>query len=104
MNEKLKQIWDVLQKPKTMDILLTIAEGEKKYTQIYNNLVVTDRLTTMITLKHRLDELKEIGLIRTHVYDSSRGYVKYNVTTLGFFIAEQLKRLYRKVEDGLKVS
>jgi len=99
MNEKMKRFWDVLQKPRTMDILLAIAEGEKKYTEIYNYLVVVDRLITMTTLKHRLDELKEVGLLNTKVYDKARGYVKYKLTPFGFFVAEQIMDLSKKVAE-----
>lgn len=101
MNEKLERFWDVLQKPRTMDILLVIAEGDKKYTEIYNNLIVIGRLITMTTLKSRLDELKEIDLIGTQVYDRERNYVKYVVTPLGSFVAEQIRIIYKKVEDRL---
>ncbi|MCK4953008.1 winged helix-turn-helix transcriptional regulator [Candidatus Bathyarchaeota archaeon] len=101
MNEKLERFWNVLQKPKTMDILLVIAEGNKKYTEIYNNLIVIGRLITMTTLKSRLDELKEINLIGTQVYDRERNYVKYVVTPLGSFVAEQIRIIYKKVEDRL---
>lgn len=84
-----------------MDILLVIAEGNKKYTEIYNNLIVIGRLITMTTLKSRLDELKEIDLIGTQVYDRERNYVKYVVTPLGSFVAEQIRIIYKKVEDRL---
>ena len=103
-NEEVNHFWDVLQKPRTMDILLAVAEGEKKYTQIYNYLVVVDRLITMTTLKHRLDELKEVGLLNTKVYDAQRNYVKYAVTPLGLFVAERLKSFYKNVEDRIKAK
>jgi len=101
MSEKLERLWDVLQKPRTMDILLVIAEGNKKYTEIYNNLIVIGRIITMTTLKSRLDELKEVNLIGTQVYDRERNYVKYIVTPLGSFVAEQIKIIYQKIEDRL---
>ena len=101
MSEKLERFWDVLQKPRTMDILLVIAEGDKKYTEIYNNLIVIGRLITMTTLKSRLDELKEVDLIGTQVYDRERNYVKYVVTPFGSFVAEQLRSIYKKIEDRL---
>ena len=84
-----------------MDILLTIAEGEKKYTEIYNHLVVADRLITMTTLKHRLDELKAAGLIDTQLYDVGRGYMKYQLTPFGSFVANHLTILYQEVEERL---
>ena len=100
-SDELGRVLDVLQKTRTMDILLAIAEGEKKYTQIYNYLVVADRLITMTTLKHRLDELKEIGLISTQVYDLDRGYVRYALTPFGSFVAEHIKVLYGEIAERL---
>ena len=104
VEEEVRRVLDTLQKTRTMDILLTIAEGDKKYTEIYNHLVVVDRLITMTTLKHRLDELQEVGLISTQIYDADRGYVKYMLTPFGSFIAERLKVLYGEIEVGLKKS
>ena len=102
MSEKARRVMDELQKPKNMDIILAIAKEERKYTEIYNYLVVVDRLLTMTTLKHRLDGLKETGIIYTEIYDVDRGYVKYKLTPFGSFVAEQLNTLYKDVEEKLK--